>query len=138
MFKSILFGSTLRLFKSVHFTHQRSSAGSLSHEEDLAKIIVLQEVIHKHSKEQSQMKELLAALSSHVSELQENLDTARKDLIKSEEMNKKLERDVHEISDKNYRVVIMLSAWSVKDNDSFFFFFLSFPWSVIFSICTVE
>lgn len=70
------------------------------------------------------MKELLAALSSHVSELQENLDTARKDLIKSEEMNKKLERDVHEISDKNYRVVIMLSAWSVKDNDSFFFFFV--------------
>nr|XP_023418435.1 liprin-alpha-1-like [Cavia porcellus] len=84
---------------------KRSSAGSLSHEEDLAKIIVLQEVIHKHSKEQSQMKELLAALSSHVSELQENLDTARKDLIKSEEMNKKLERDVHEISDKNYRLL---------------------------------
>ncbi|XP_063086403.1 liprin-alpha-1-like [Cavia porcellus] len=89
---------------------KRSSAGSLSHEEDLAKIIVLQEVIHKHSKEQSQMKELLAALSSHVSELQENLDTARKDLIKSEEMNKKLERDVHEISDKNYRPLVVCLA----------------------------
>uniref|UniRef100_H0W467 PTPRF interacting protein alpha 1 n=1 Tax=Cavia porcellus TaxID=10141 RepID=H0W467_CAVPO len=75
---------------------KRSSAGSLSHEEDLAKVIELQEVIDKQSKEQSQMKERLAALSSHVSELEEDLDTARKDLIKSEEMNTKLQRDVRE------------------------------------------
>ncbi|XP_023566579.1 liprin-alpha-1 isoform X5 [Octodon degus] len=75
---------------------KRSSDGSLSHEEDLAKVIELQEVIDKQSKEQSQMKERLAALSSHVSELEEDLDTARKDLIKSEEMNTKLQRDVRE------------------------------------------
>ncbi|XP_070085079.1 liprin-alpha-1 isoform X12 [Equus caballus] len=75
---------------------QRSSDGSLSHEEDLAKVIELQEVIDKQSREQSQMKERLAALSSHVSELEEDLDTARKDLIKSEEMNTKLQRDVRE------------------------------------------
>ncbi|XP_070344468.1 liprin-alpha-1 isoform X11 [Equus asinus] len=75
---------------------KRSSDGSLSHEEDLAKVIELQEVIDKQSREQSQMKERLAALSSHVSELEEDLDTARKDLIKSEEMNTKLQRDVRE------------------------------------------
>lgn len=45
------------------------------------------------------MKERLAALSSHVAELEEDLDTARKDLIKSEEANTKLQRDVREVSD---------------------------------------
>ncbi|XP_032735618.1 liprin-alpha-1 isoform X5 [Lontra canadensis] len=75
---------------------QRSSDGSLSHEEDLAKVIELQEIIDKQSEEQSQMKERLAALSSHVAELEEDLDTARKDLIKSEEVNTKLQRDVRE------------------------------------------
>ncbi|KAM5183947.1 liprin-alpha-1 isoform 4-T4 [Callospermophilus lateralis] len=75
---------------------KRSSDGSSSHEEDLAKVIELQEVIDKQSREQSQMKERLATLSSHVAELEEDLDTARKDLIKSEEMNTKLQRDVRE------------------------------------------
>ncbi|XP_070085956.1 liprin-alpha-1-like isoform X9 [Equus caballus] len=75
---------------------QRSSNGSLSHEEDLAKVIELQEVIDKQSREQRQMKERLAALSSHVTELEKDLDTARKALIKSEEMNTKLQRDVRE------------------------------------------
>lgn len=59
----------------------------------------LQEVIDKQSREQSQMKERLAALSAHVTELEEDLDTARKDLIKSEEVNTKLQRDVREVSD---------------------------------------
>ena len=53
----------------------------------------------KQSQEQSQMKECLAALSAHVTELEEDLDTARKDLIKSEEVNTKLQRDVREVSD---------------------------------------
>ncbi|XP_074129395.1 liprin-alpha-1 isoform X5 [Sminthopsis crassicaudata] len=75
---------------------KRSSDGSLSHEEDLAKVLELQEIIDKQLKEQSQMKERLAALSSRVTELEEDLDTARKDLIKSEEMNTKLQRDARE------------------------------------------
>ncbi|XP_043826304.1 liprin-alpha-1 isoform X7 [Dromiciops gliroides] len=75
---------------------QRSSDGSLSHEEDLAKVLELQEVIDKQSKEQNQMKERLATLSSRVTELEEDLDTARRDLIKSEEMNTKLQRDARE------------------------------------------
>lgn len=82
---------------------QRSSDGSLSHEEDLAKVIELQEVIDKQAREQSQMKERLAALSSHVTELEEDLDTARKDLIKSEEVNTKLQRDVREVSERRNR-----------------------------------
>ncbi|XP_031244894.1 liprin-alpha-1 isoform X9 [Mastomys coucha] len=74
---------------------KRSSDGSLSHE-DLAKVLELQEVIDRQAREQSQMKERLASLSSHAAELEEDLDTARKDLIKSEEMNTKLQREVRE------------------------------------------
>ncbi|NWR43133.1 LIPA1 protein, partial [Regulus satrapa] len=73
-----------------------SSDGSLCHDENLAKVIELQDVIDKQNKEQIQMKERLTALSSRVTELEEDLDTARKDLIKSEEMNTKLQRDVRE------------------------------------------
>ncbi|XP_062938604.1 LOW QUALITY PROTEIN: liprin-alpha-1-like [Cynocephalus volans] len=75
---------------------KRSSDGSLSHEEDLAKVTELQAVIDKQLREQSQMKERLAALSSHVVELEEDLYTAREDLIESEEMNTKLQRDIRE------------------------------------------
>lgn len=75
---------------------KRSSDGSLSHEEELAQVIKLQEVIAKQSWEQSQMKERLAALSAHVPELEEDLDTARKDLLKSEDVNMELKRDICE------------------------------------------
>uniref|UniRef100_A0A8D0H4X3 PTPRF interacting protein alpha 1 n=1 Tax=Sphenodon punctatus TaxID=8508 RepID=A0A8D0H4X3_SPHPU len=75
---------------------KRSSDGSLGHDEDLAKVIELQEIIDKQTKEQVQMKERITALSNRVAELEEDLDTARKDLIKSEEMNTKLQRDVRE------------------------------------------
>ncbi|XP_053121490.1 liprin-alpha-1 isoform X1 [Hemicordylus capensis] len=75
---------------------KRSSNGSLSHDEDLAKVIELQDIIEKQTKEQAQMKERITALSNRVAELEEDLDTARKDLIKSEEMNTKLQRDVRE------------------------------------------
>ncbi|KAF1402428.1 Liprin-alpha-1, partial [Spheniscus humboldti] len=80
----------------VHFHFLRSSDGSLCHDENLAKVIELQDIIDKQNKEQTQMKERLTALSSRVTELEEDLDTARKDLIKSEEMNTKLQRDVRE------------------------------------------
>ncbi|XP_050191049.1 liprin-alpha-1 isoform X6 [Myiozetetes cayanensis] len=75
---------------------KRSSDGSLCHDENLAKVIELQDIIDKQNKEQTQMKEHLTALASRVTELEEDLDTARKDLIKSEEMNTKLQRDIRE------------------------------------------
>ncbi|NXC84510.1 LIPA1 protein, partial [Cercotrichas coryphoeus] len=82
---------------SCAFKIRRSSDdGLLCHDENLAKVIELQDVIDKQNKEQTQMKERLTALSSRVTELEEDLDTARKDLIKSEEMNTKLQRDVRE------------------------------------------
>lgn len=44
-----------------------------------------------------QMKERMAAMASRISELEEDLDTARKDLIKSEDMNTRLQRDLREV-----------------------------------------
>ncbi|NWH67047.1 LIPA1 protein, partial [Geococcyx californianus] len=82
--------------KNLNKKSPRSSDGSLCHDENLTKVIELQDIIDKQNKEQTQMKERLTALSSRVTELEEDLDTARKDLIKSEEMNTKLQRDVRE------------------------------------------
>ena len=62
-------------------------------------MIKLQEIIERQSREQSQMKETLAALSAHVKKLEVDLDTAMKDLLKSEDVNRKLQWDVHEVSD---------------------------------------
>ena len=62
-------------------------------------MIQLQEIINNQLRDQSQMKELLAALSAQVTDLEEDLDMARKDLLKSEEVNVKLQRDIREVSD---------------------------------------
>ncbi|RXM28859.1 Liprin-alpha-1 [Acipenser ruthenus] len=82
---------------------KRSSDGSLNHE-DLAKVMELQEIIDRQTRDLGQMKERLAALSSRVTELEEDLDTARKDLIKSEEMNTKYQRDIRESEEKNRQI----------------------------------
>ncbi|XP_060119643.1 liprin-alpha-2-like isoform X1 [Heteronotia binoei] len=44
----------------------------------------------------AQMKERLAALSSRVGEVEQDAETARKELIKTEEMNTKYQRDIRE------------------------------------------
>ncbi|MBS4111595.1 hypothetical protein KG031_11425, partial [Streptococcus pneumoniae] len=67
--------------------------------EDMVKKMELQEIIERQLREQSQMEERLAALSAHVKHLEEDLDTARKDLLKSKNMNRKLEQDIREVSD---------------------------------------
>ncbi|XP_060705598.1 liprin-alpha-3 isoform X1 [Hemiscyllium ocellatum] len=54
------------------------------------------ELIERQSTELLQMKERLAVLCRKVAEVEEELSTARKDLIKSEEVNAKLQRDLKE------------------------------------------
>ncbi|KAG5270719.1 hypothetical protein AALO_G00195770 [Alosa alosa] len=72
---------------------KRSSDGS---EEDAGRVVELQDLIDRQSKEVLQMKERLVCLTGRVAELEEDLDTARKDLIKSEDMNTRLQRDIRE------------------------------------------
>ncbi|XP_041033933.1 liprin-alpha-3 isoform X3 [Carcharodon carcharias] len=54
------------------------------------------DLIERQSSELLQMKERLAALCRKAAEVEEELSTARKDLIKSEEVNSKLQRDLKE------------------------------------------
>lgn len=61
-------------------------------------MVELQELIDRQSKEVLQMKERIVCLTGRVAELEEDLDTARKDLIKSEDMNTRLQRDIREVS----------------------------------------
>ncbi|XP_038149463.1 liprin-alpha-1 isoform X6 [Cyprinodon tularosa] len=79
---------------------KRSSDGSLSQEDEsgtgFGKVGELQEVVDRQTADLGQMKERMAAMVSRISELEEDLDTARKDLIKSEEMNTRLQRDLRE------------------------------------------
>lgn len=95
--------SCLHLLKQL--THpQRSSDGSLSQEEELGpgfgKASELQEVVDRQAADLGQMKERMADMASRISELEEDLDTARKDLIKSEDMNTRQQRDLREVGRK--------------------------------------
>uniref|UniRef100_A0AAY4DY12 SAM domain-containing protein n=1 Tax=Denticeps clupeoides TaxID=299321 RepID=A0AAY4DY12_9TELE len=72
---------------------KRVSDGS---EDDAVKVSELQDAMERQNKELLQMKERVVALTSRVAELEEDLDTARKDLIKSEDMNTRFQRDIKE------------------------------------------
>ncbi|XP_027292853.2 liprin-alpha-2 isoform X1, partial [Cricetulus griseus] len=75
---------------------ERLSNGSIDSTDDTSQIVELQELLEKQNYEMAQMKERLAALSSRVGEVEQEAETARKDLIKTEEMNTKYQRDIRE------------------------------------------
>ncbi|XP_037704340.1 liprin-alpha-2 isoform X10 [Choloepus didactylus] len=75
---------------------KRLSNGSIDSTDETSQIIELQELLEKQNYEMAQMKERLAALSSRVGEVEQEAETARKDLIKTEEMNTKYQRDIRE------------------------------------------
>uniref|UniRef100_A0A8C5AS31 PTPRF interacting protein alpha 2 n=1 Tax=Gadus morhua TaxID=8049 RepID=A0A8C5AS31_GADMO len=74
----------------------RLSNGSLDSGHEASQVAELQELLEKQNYELAQMKERMSLLSSRVSEVELELETARKDLIKSEEMNHKYQRDIKE------------------------------------------
>ncbi|KAA8580301.1 hypothetical protein FQN60_005836 [Etheostoma spectabile] len=75
---------------------QRLSNGSLESAHEASQVVELQDLLEKQNYELAQMKERMSSLSSRVSEVEQELETARKDLIKSEEMNNKYQRDFKE------------------------------------------
>uniref|UniRef100_A0A7N8X9D6 PTPRF interacting protein alpha 2 n=1 Tax=Mastacembelus armatus TaxID=205130 RepID=A0A7N8X9D6_9TELE len=74
----------------------RLSNGSLESAHEASQVVELQDLLEKQNYELAQMKERMSSLSSRVSEVEQELETARKDLIKSEEMNSKYQRDIKE------------------------------------------
>lgn len=77
---------------------QRLSNGSIDSNDDTSQLVELQELLEKQNYEMGQMKERLASLSSRVGEVEQDAETARKELIKTEEMNNKYQRDIREVS----------------------------------------
>ncbi|XP_028934836.1 liprin-alpha-2 isoform X2 [Ornithorhynchus anatinus] len=75
---------------------KRLSNGSIDSTDDTSQVVELQELLEKQNYEMAQMKDRLAALSSRVGEVEQEAETARKDLIKTEEMNTKYQRDIRE------------------------------------------
>ncbi|KAM6213476.1 liprin-alpha-2 isoform 5-T5 [Sarcoramphus papa] len=75
---------------------KRLSNGSIDSTDEASQVVELQELLEKQNYEMAQMKERLAALSSRVGEVEQEAETARKELIKTEEMNTKYQRDIRE------------------------------------------
>ncbi|NXN25815.1 LIPA2 protein, partial [Nycticryphes semicollaris] len=75
---------------------KRLSNGSIDSNDEASQVVELQELLEKQNYEMAQMKERLAALSSRVGEVEQEAETARKELIKTEEMNNKYQRDIRE------------------------------------------
>uniref|UniRef100_A0A3P8ZDU5 SAM domain-containing protein n=1 Tax=Esox lucius TaxID=8010 RepID=A0A3P8ZDU5_ESOLU len=75
---------------------KRLSNGSMESAHEASQVVELQDLLEKQNYELAQMKERMSSLSSRVSEVEQELDTARKDLIKTEEMSTKYQRDIKE------------------------------------------
>ncbi|XP_076292690.1 PTPRF interacting protein alpha isoform X3 [Lasioglossum baleicum] len=76
----------------------RLSNGSLdpADQDTTARVIDLQATVDKQSSELSTWQRRVAELIGHVAELEETLSKAQKDLLKTQETNVKLQRDLHE------------------------------------------
>ncbi|XP_061487792.1 liprin-alpha-4 isoform X2 [Rhineura floridana] len=75
---------------------KRLPNGSIHPDDEASRAVELQELLEKQNFEVAQAKERIAALAASVAELEEDLSTARRDLIKSEEMSSKFQRDLRE------------------------------------------
>ncbi|XP_055087548.1 liprin-alpha-2 isoform X2 [Periophthalmus magnuspinnatus] len=76
--------------------HGKRISNGLESAHEASQVVELQDLLEKQNYELAQMKERMSSLSSRVSEVEQELETARKDLIKSEEMNNKYQRDIKE------------------------------------------
>ncbi|XP_060696038.1 liprin-alpha-2 [Hemiscyllium ocellatum] len=73
------------------------SNGSIDTNNKMNEVVELQELLDKQNYEMTQLKERLSTLSGQLAEVEQDLETARKDLIKSEEMSTKYQRDIREV-----------------------------------------
>uniref|UniRef100_A0A8C1Y0J8 PTPRF interacting protein alpha 4 n=1 Tax=Cyprinus carpio TaxID=7962 RepID=A0A8C1Y0J8_CYPCA len=77
-------------------TWKRLPNGSIDVHDDTSRCLELQELLDKANKELAQNRERLSSLTSRMSELETELATAHKDLVKSEELSTKHQRDIRE------------------------------------------
>ncbi|XP_051769421.1 liprin-alpha-4 isoform X12 [Ctenopharyngodon idella] len=77
-------------------TWKRLPNGSIDVHDDTSRCLELQELLDKANKELAQNRDRISGLTNRMSELETELATARKDLLKSEEMSAKHQRDIRE------------------------------------------
>ncbi|XP_065794247.1 liprin-alpha-4 isoform X6 [Muntiacus reevesi] len=83
-------------------------------QEDVGQVEELQELLEKQNFELSQARERLVTLTATVAELEEDLGTARRDLLKSEELSSKHQRDLREVS---RGLGLTLSFWALAQKE---------------------
>uniref|UniRef100_A0A8D3DPW1 PTPRF interacting protein alpha 1 n=1 Tax=Scophthalmus maximus TaxID=52904 RepID=A0A8D3DPW1_SCOMX len=80
--------------------HNSENTPSTNGKEDessgFGKVGELQDAVERQMADLGQMKERMSAMVSRINELEEDVDTARKDLIRSEDVNTRLQRDLRE------------------------------------------
>lgn len=79
------------------FILQRLPNGSIDAHDEASRSMELQELLDKANKELVQNKERVSGLTTRVGELETDLTTARKELLKSEELSTKNQRDIREV-----------------------------------------
>ncbi|XP_068132959.1 liprin-alpha-2 isoform X4 [Hyperolius riggenbachi] len=75
---------------------KRLSNGSIDSNDEASQMVELQELLENQNYEMTQMKERLSSLSARVGEVEQEAESARKDLTKTEELNTKYQRDIRE------------------------------------------
>ncbi|XP_068132963.1 liprin-alpha-2 isoform X8 [Hyperolius riggenbachi] len=77
---------------------KRLSNGSIDSNDEASQMVELQELLENQNYEMTQMKERLSSLSARVGEVEQEAESARKDLTKTEELNTKYQRDIREVA----------------------------------------
>ncbi|XP_077328039.1 liprin-alpha-2 isoform X6 [Lithobates pipiens] len=77
---------------------KRLSNGSIDSNDEASQMVELQELLEKQNYEMTQMKDRLSSLSARVGEVEQEAESARKELTKTEEMNTKYQRDIREVA----------------------------------------
>ncbi|RZF36297.1 hypothetical protein LSTR_LSTR006802 [Laodelphax striatellus] len=75
---------------------QRLSNGAIEPDSDVDRVIELQDTVQKQSSELTTWQRRVSELTGRVSELEDNLTKAQKELVKTLENNSKLENDLRE------------------------------------------
>ncbi|XP_031423723.1 liprin-alpha-4 isoform X3 [Clupea harengus] len=86
---------------------KRLPNGSIDAHDEGARCVELQELLEKTNKELTQSRERVGMLSTRVGDLETELATARKDLVKSEELGVKHQRDIREKEDMEERITTL-------------------------------
>lgn len=92
---------------------QRLPNGSIHPDDEASRSVEVQELLEKQNFELAQAKERLSALAATVAELEEDLSTARRDLIKSEEMSSKYQRDLREVREHKQQKIFHRNPGSI-------------------------